>query len=338
MEEQDGKPFDPADILMRSVANVICGIIFDEGSDTTNPDLDRLFKLNSDFIANAADLQLVTMLDFIPWAHYLPIKAYDRMIQPAFQIQDIIRKILRERQSNFDPAQPIQDLISGLLRAKYDAECEDDDERAVLLSADYLVNTIEDMFLAGYETKSNTLKWAIAYLVQCPKFQEDIQRQLDKVVGERSPSLDDRPNLPLIQATIMETLRLANPAPLAVPHVTMADTTMCGYRVPKDTIVFADLESVHLDPECWKNPTEFNPYRHIDEDGKLITNQGNFFPFGAGRRVCAGEKLAKFELFLFISWMLHKFTFIAVDGHPPKAKGAFIQFPSAYKISAIKRR
>ena len=107
---------------------------------------------------------------------------------------------------------------------------------------------------------------------------------------------------------------------------------------PKDTIVFANIESVHLDPECWKDPSEFNPYRHIDEDGKLITNQGNFFPFGAGRRVCAGEQLAKVELFLFMSWMLHKFTFITEDGHPPKAKGAFIQFPSAYKISAIKRR
>ena len=229
MEEQHGKPFNPAEILMRSVANVICGIIFDEGSDTTNPDLDRLLKLNSDFVANADDLQLVTMLDFIPWAHYLPIKAYDRVIQPIFQIHDIIRKILRQRQSNFDPAQPIQDLISGLLRAKYDVECGDG-ERAVLLSDDYLVNTIEDMFLAGYETKSTTLKWAIAYLVNCPKFQEDIQRQLDKVVGERSPSLDDRPNLPLIQATIMETLRLATPAPFGVPHLTMVDTTMCGYR------------------------------------------------------------------------------------------------------------
>ena len=76
-------------------------------------------------------------------------------------------------------------------------------------------------------------------------------------------------------------------------------------------------ESVHLDPKCWENPTMFNPYRHIDENGKLITNQGNFYPFGAGRRVCAGEPLAKVELFLFLSWMLQEFTFIAEeDGRP----------------------
>ncbi|KAL9983486.1 hypothetical protein ACROYT_G005669 [Oculina patagonica] len=338
MEEQGQNAFDPADILMRVVANVICGIIFGEGSDTTNPDLDRLLKLNADAIANAEDLQLVTMLDFFSWAHYLPIKAYDRMIQPFFQIHNIIRKILTKRQSNFDPAQPMQDLISGLLQVKHEAECRNDDERAVLLSDDYLINTIEDMFFAGYETKSTTLKWVIAYLVNYPKYQEDIHRQLDEVVGERSPSLEDRPSLPLIQALITETLRLGNVVPFAVPHFTMADTTMCGYRVPKDTIVFANTESVHLNPKCWENPAEFNPFRHIDEDGKLVTNQGNFYPFGAGRRVCAGEALAKIELFLFISLMLHTFTLIAEDGHPPNVKGAFIQSPSAYKIRAIKRR
>ena len=126
--------------------------------------------------------------------------------------------------------------------------------------------------------------------------------------------------------------------PLAVPHVTLTDTTLCGYRVPKDTTVFANIESVHLDTKCWEDPTVFNPYRHIDTDGKLITNQGNFYPFGAGRRVCAGESLAKVELFLFVSWLIHNFTFIAGDGIPPKAMAAFIQFPNRYKIRAIKRK
>ncbi len=117
----------------------------------------------------------------------------------------------------------------------------------------------------------------------------------------------------------------------------MTDTTLCGFRIPKETIVFADTQSTHLDPECWENPTEFNPYRHIRDDGSLITNQGNFYPFGAGRRVCAGEALAKVELYLFVSWMLQKFTFVGEGGHPTRPMGAVIQFPSAYKIRAIKR-
>ena len=338
MENQDEKPFDPTDSLMRAVANVICGITFGEGEDTTNPDLDRLLKLNAEFVANVDDIQLLTILDFIPWAHYLPIKAYDRVLMPFFEIHDIIRKIFKQRENIFDPAEPTKDLISGLLHAKQETESESDGENVVRLSEDYFVITIEDMFLAGDETTSTTLKWVIAFLIGNPKYQEDIQRQLDEVTGGRKPSLEDRPSLQLIQATIIETLRVGNVAPLAAPHVALTDTTLCGYRVPKNTLVFADTESIHLDPKCWENPTIFNPYRHIGGDGKLVTNQGNFYPFGAGRRVCAGEALAKVELFLFISWMLQKFTFVGENGVPPKAKGAFIQFPSSYKIRAIKRQ
>ena len=107
------------------------------------------------------------------------------------------------------------------------------------------------------------------------------------------PGLDDRPSLPLVQATIMETLRLGNVAETALPHYTLKDTTLAGYRVPKDTVVVPNLMAVHMDPSCWEDPTKFNPHRHIDGDGQVVTNSVNFLPFSAGRRVCAGEALAK---------------------------------------------
>lgn len=341
MEERGEKPFDPADCLMRGVADVICGITFGEGYDTTHPDLNKLLKLCAHVVENDDVARLVTMLDFFPFTQYLPIKAYDRFIQPFFSMFDIIGKFLKEREENFDPTQPVQDFISGLLCARNEAQLDSDEERCAFLSDDYFLNDIEVMFAAGYETTSTTLKWVIAYLVNNPKYQEDIQRQLDEVVGKRSPSLRDRPDLPLIQATIIETLRVGNVGPLLLPHVTLTDTKLCGYRIPKDTIVFANTEAVHLNPKCWENPTEFNPYRHIDLKGKLVTNQGNFYPFGAGRRVCAGEALAKVKLFLFVSWLLHKFTFVpAEDGCPPSLKGVFsiTQFPAPYRIRAIKRK
>ena len=340
MEEQDGKPFDPADCLIRGVADVICGITFKDGSDTSNPHLNRLLELNKYIISKPDDLQLLLISDFFPLLNYLPSKAYDRILSSTFEIHHIIRKLLKERLETFDQTEPVEDLMSSLLRTRHDLEpeCESDEEKAALLSEDHFVATIQDMFFAGYETTSTTLRFLVAYLANFPKYQEDIHRQLDEVVGNRRPSLDDRPNLPLIQATVLEVLRVANVVPLAVPHLTVNDTTLCGYRVPKGTYVFAHTESVHLDPKCWEDSTVFNPYRHIDTDGKLITNQGNFFPFGAGRRVCAGEPLAKVELFLFVSWLLHKFTFEAEEGFRLEVKGALVQFPVRYKIRAIKRK
>ena len=289
MEEQEGKPFDPADCLMRAVADVICGITFGEGLDTTHPDLKKLLELCAHVVDNEETAQLVTMLDFFPWAKYLPINAYDDFIQPFFEMHKIIRRFLKEREDSLNPRQPAKDFVSGLLSAREEAKIEDDKGRSSFLCDDYLVNSIQNMFGAGYETTSTTLKWAIAFLVNYPKYQEDIHRQLDEAVGGRRLSMNDRPILPLIQATIIETLRVGNVGPLLLPHVTIVDTTLRGYRVPKGTFVFANTETVHLDPKCWEDPLVFNPYRHIDKDGKLITSQSNFYPFGAGRRVCAGE-------------------------------------------------
>ena len=231
IEKQHGKPFDPSDCLQRNVADVIFGITFGEGYDSTNPYLNRLLKLNIQMMTDADNIQFVKILDFFPLAKHLPIKAYDRFFQPIFEMYDIIRTFLRDREEHFDPEVPVRDLISGLLYAR-DHRSKNDEERAAFLSEDYLVNIIEDMVAGGYETTSTTMKWAIAFLVNYPKFQEDIQHELDEVLGGRSPSLEDRANLPVIQATIAETLRAGNLAPLLLPHVTLADTTLCGYRVP----------------------------------------------------------------------------------------------------------
>ena len=148
IEEQNGKPFDPADCLMRSVANVICGITFKEGSDTTNPDMNSLLKLNADRAASTDDIQLSTLLDFFPWTQYLPIKANDRLNRNMFETFDIIRKLMKEKKETFDPAEQVGDFMSALLRVRHDleAECESDEEKAAILSEDHFVACIEDMF------------------------------------------------------------------------------------------------------------------------------------------------------------------------------------------------
>ena len=99
MEEQNGKPFDPADCLQRAVADVICGITFGDGYDTSNPDLRKLLQLNVDLVANTDDAQLVTVLENFTFVKYLPLKAYNRLVKAVFETYDIIRKFLKERKT-----------------------------------------------------------------------------------------------------------------------------------------------------------------------------------------------------------------------------------------------
>ncbi|XP_068737026.1 steroid 17-alpha-hydroxylase/17,20 lyase-like [Montipora capricornis] len=341
-EGQNGRDFDPGRILMQSVANVICHISFGDHFDSSHPDFDELLHLNNMSFTDTELASRVFILDLFPLTKYLPFKAYQTTKTMADRIFEILGKELAIQQKNFDPTAEVKSLIQMLIKERNAAECEiGEHEKSALLSDEYVLNTLGDMFSAGYETTSTTLRWVIAYLVNNPECQTEIQDQIDKVVGRgRIPRMDDNLDLPLIKATVLEALRLGNIAETAIPHYTLKDTSLGKYRVPKDTVVITNLQCVHLDPNCWENPNIFNPHRHIDSGGNLITNSGNFLPFSAGRRVCAGEALAKVELFLFVSWMVHKFTFLpSVDGSLPDLKGisGFTRFPAPYKIRVLKR-
>ena len=340
-EEQEGKCFEPAELLNKSIVEVLGRIIFGNDWDVADPSIDKLIYLNDVGLKSYKDFQIIMLLDFFPMARHLQINSQKKIFGIFLSTLEIIRQKLRERQLTFDSEKPAGDLLEALLHSQAEAMEENEEEKVSMFSEDHLVTTIQNMFTAGYETTAHALAFALGFLVQNPKYQKDIQKQLDDVVGRhRMPLLEDRYRLPMIHATIMESLRMGNVVPQALPHRVVQDTSLCGYFVPKDAIVYPDTEAVHLDPECWVKPKNFNPYRHIDKEGNLITNHGNFYPFGAGRRVCPGESLAKMEMYVFLSWMLHKFTFLPEEGkEPPELKHcrALTQYPAAFKIRAIKR-
>ena len=343
LEEQQQKDFDPADFLNQCIVEVLGRIIFGNDWDLSDPQINDLIHRNELGLKSYKDFQAMMFLDFFPLSQLFPFSSRKKIFGIFLSTLEIIRLKLRERMVTFDPQVPSSNLMDALLHAQKEAmeETETNEIKASLFSEDHLINTIQDMLTAGYETTAHALIFALGYLVQYPDYQYDIQKQLDDVVGRRRmPQLEDRPRLPLIHATIMESLRLGNVVPQALPHRAAQDTFLCGYRVPKDTIVYPDTEAIHLDPACWKEPRLFNPYRHLDKDGNLITNQGNFYPFGAGRRVCPGETLAKLEMFVLLSWMLHKFTFLPEEGKGPPTithRRAITQYPAPFKIRAMKR-
>ena len=342
MEEQNGAAFDPNDIFITGVVNIITKITFGEDYDIEQRRISDLLK-SLENRAQDSDLNSAnSFLDLFYIARFFSLDNYKKSAELAGITNEMLRKLLREQEKHLDFSKPATSLTTALLKARNQMKVENEEEKNILLTEDHMVTSMADMFSAGSETVAGTLLWCIAFMVNYPKFQVQLQEHIDQVVGrDRFPSLEDRSNLPLIQATIMEIQRLGNVVDAAVPHRTIKDTTLCGYRVPKDTLVLVDLESVHLDPECFENPEEFNPHRYINSEGQLITKQENWLPFGAGRRSCAGEPLAKVELFMFLSIMLHQFTFGPEDGkNPPSLKAKhymFTKYPQSYKVKAIKR-
>uniref|UniRef100_A0A3Q3J625 Uncharacterized protein n=2 Tax=Monopterus albus TaxID=43700 RepID=A0A3Q3J625_MONAL len=153
--------------------------------------------------------------------------------------------------------------------------------------------------------------------------------------------LSDRASLPYLEATIREVLRIRPVAPLLIPRVTLSDTSLGDFIVRKGTHVIINMWSLHHDEKEWENPELFDPGRFLNSDGTgLITPSPSYLPFGAGIRVCLGEALAKMEVFLFLSWILQRFTLSVPPGHSvPSLEGKFgvVLQPAKYKVNATPR-
>jgi cytochrome P450 len=152
----------------------------------------------------------------------------------------------------------------------------------LLLLVGNLNLSVGDMFVAGTETTSTALRWALLFFLHFPHVQDKCYAEIRDVIGSRTPSMRDRPSLTYLEATIMETLRFADIVPLNVPHGLASDVTFRGYVIPKDAMVFPCLSSVLKDPDVWGDPENFRPERFIDPDGKL-TKPEQFIPFGIGK-------------------------------------------------------
>ena len=163
------------------------------------------------------------------------------------------------------------------------------------------------MWLAGQETTSNTLAWMVIYLMTNPKAQESLQLELTKVVGsDRIVTLDDKMNLPYVNAVVAETQRLCNLLPSNVPHRLTEDVNFHGYSLKADTIVIPQISSVLYDETIFPEPLKFKPERFLDSAGKFQTKP-ELIPFSVGKRACLGEGLARLELYLFAANLFNQF-------------------------------
>ncbi|MEE6502690.1 hypothetical protein FKM82_004604 [Ascaphus truei] len=156
-----------------------------------------------------------------------------------------------------------------------------------------LLNTPVDLFIAGTETSTTTLRWALLFMLLYPDVQSKVQEEIDRVIGrDRKPTMGDKLKMPYTNAVIHETQRYGDIVPLSVPHMTYRDTEIQGYFIPKGIAVLTNLSSVLKDETVWEKPHQFYPEHFLDADGKFVKREA-FMVFSAGRRFCPGEQLSE---------------------------------------------
>ncbi len=203
-----------------------------------------------------------------------------------------------------------------------------------------LMSTMIDFFVAGSETTSTTLNWAMLCMIKFPDIQKKVQEELDKLTGRgRMATWADRPETPYTEAVIHEVQRYANILPLSVFHATSTDTHLGGYYIPKNTAVFPNIGHVMRDPKNFPDPEKFDPTRYLTLEGKFNPHP-MVVPFGMGKRRCLGETLAKMSLYLFFTGILSYFNLKMEsenDYISSKSSAGVVLSPLPYKLRFMPR-
>eukprot|EP00794_Sanderia_malayensis_P009725 gene9725-10716_t len=332
-----GKPINPHHDAALAIMNVICAMIFGSRYDINDEEFLSIIQSNVTFVRA---FEYDNLVDIFPLMRLLPNRRVEMMKKALAIREPVLTRQLREHRMKFD-GETVHDMTDSLIKAADDA-IANDKEAQKYLTDDHLYKIMDDMFGAGSETTTTTMRWAFLFFAHWPEVQDKAYHTIMAEIGPgRLPTANDRPNLPYVDAVVHEVLRMACIAPFAVPHKTTCDTTLAGYQIKKDTQIFFNIWALHYDEREWKDPLIFNPDRFLDESGHITPGaQKSYLPFSAGRRVCLAETLAKLELFLLISRLLHDYKFLPDPNEPlPNLDGIYGLFlaPKPYKI-VIKRR
>ncbi|CAJ0933581.1 unnamed protein product [Ranitomeya imitator] len=269
----------------------------------------------------------------LQWSSWLP-GSHRRLGENFREMKRFITDTFTNQEREFDVNNQ-RSFIDAFLAKKQEGK----PESKLYFNDENLSTLVADLFAAGMETTSTTLRWGLLLMMKYPEIQKKVQDEIKSVIGSAQPKTEHRKQMPYMDAVIHEIQRFGDIVPVNLPHTTIRDMTFRGYFIPKGTVVIPLLHSVLKDGNCFEKPEKFYPEHFLDSEGNFKKNEA-FIPFSLGKRSCAGENLAKTELFLFFTTLLQNFTFQAPPGAELDLNPAagFTNAPIPHEICAIPRR
>ncbi|KAM5236828.1 cytochrome P450 2C55-like isoform 2-T2 [Ctenodactylus gundi] len=333
LRKTKGLPCDPTFILGCAPCNVICSIIFQKRFDYKDHKfLNLMEKLNENFrILNSPWMQvcnaLPALIDYLPGSHKKVLKNFTH-------IKSYVLEKVKEHQETLDVNNPRDFIDCFLIKMKQGKHSQHSG-----FTTESLLATVTDLFVAGTETTSTTLRYGLLLLLKHPEVTAKVQEEIDRVIGRhRSPCMQDRNHMPYTDAMVHEIQRYINLIPNNVPRAATCNLRFRNYFIPKGTDLITSLTSVLHDDKAFPNPDVFDPGHFLDETGNFKKSD-YFMPFSIGKRMCVGEGLARMELFLFLITILQNFNLKSLV-HPENIStipvaNTFGHVPPVYQLCFI---
>ena len=212
--------------------------------------------------------------------------------------------LIRARLVEPAPEQP-RDLFDMLRAAR-------DPDDGAAFDAAALRDQTATMIVAGHETTSVTLFWALYLLADDPDAQAWVAEETADADLSPDGAFAALPGLVRTRSVVNETLRLYPPA-FTLVRQAIGDDDAAGTQIPAGALVFISPWVLHRHRRLWEEPARFKPDRFVG----FTPARHAFLPFGAGPRVCVGAQFALTEATVMLAAMVQAFAVSRPSGGRP---------------------
>ncbi|KAA0037925.1 geraniol 8-hydroxylase-like [Cucumis melo var. makuwa] len=242
-------------------------------------------------------------------------------------LDSMIKQRMKQQELNPDSV-PKNDLLHCLLKNDTDTK----------IDGNQMIHLLLVLFVAGSDTTSSTLQWAMAELLRNPDKLAKAQAEIRKLVLEKNRIVEeaDIPRLPYLQAVVKETFRLHPVVPLLLPRKAQQEVEIASFTIPKDAQIMINIWAMGRDPTKWENPECFEPERFLGSEIDVRGRSFELIPFGGGRRICPGIPLAMRMMHLILGSLISFFDWKVEDGFEVNMEDKFgITVEMAHPLRAI---
>jgi cytochrome P450 len=328
---EDGETVDLNRAMMELTLDVVGRALF--GADLTGetaarvgPAMDNVLKLGTR-MARRLPTYAASMLPGMNLRRAIALNPEGRRFQRSLEdLHRVIDEVLLERASRPDTG---DDLLGLLLSAR-------DEVSGEAMSRTQIGDELMTFMLAGHETTSNALSWTWQQLSLNPWAREKFFEEVDREIGDRTPTMDDMDRLPWTRACVEEAMRITPPVWM-VGRRAKEEDEINGFRIPAGSSLMVLITMIHRDPDVWPNPEGYDPARFLPENARGRPRQA-YMPFGAGRRICVGSTFAIVEATLLAAMLGRRYAFDLPRGYRPDPEAAITQRPRNGLPMAVHRR
>ena len=296
---QSGRAVDIGEEMTLVTASIILKTMFSTETDEAIVEMKDAVETMISFTNNRQTGMKVPL--------WLPTRANRNYTAARQQVHGYISELIAQRRLLPEDQWP-NDLLTRLMQAR-------DEETGGRMSEHLLRDESITTFFAGHETTARTMSATWYALASNPAAAARLHEELDAVLGDRNPQVEDLHRLPYTLQVIKEVLRLYPPAPVYVRDALEADT-MDGYTIPAGSAVMLSPYFTHRHPDFWENPLQFDPERWTPEREEA-RHPYAYHPFAAGQRICIGNNFSLLESHILLALLARRFAPQLAPGYTP---------------------